>query len=259
MEADREIVGDSDIRAIIRLLGDVAFSEEDFEGRKAMLMGGLVELIGADYWGWGLATELQPGKLPVFTSITHGGFSDNGFSKFLVAFEHPDMADITEPLIVEIMETGEHITRSSSDFDPDFRLAQSPALRLWEEADVGPTILSFRPLERGCLSVIGLYRKFVSPPFNSRETKIAHLLLTEVPWLHLQGWPWEAAAEVPKLARQPRLVLNLMLEGLSRKEIAERMDLSSHTVNDYAKTVFKSFGVQSQTMLMAKFRSRVET
>lgn len=47
--------------------------------------------------------------------------------------------------------------------------------------------------------------------------------------------------------------LDRLLGGESSKEIADAMDLSVHTVNQYLKTVFRRFGVHSRAELIARW------
>lgn len=57
-------------------------------------------------------------------------------------------------------------------------------------------------------------------------------------------------AELPPRVRQ---VLALALCGHSRKAIAEKLELSEHTVVDYLKQIYKQFGVNSRVQLLSRF------
>lgn len=109
------------------------------------------------------------------------------------------------------------------------------------------------PLNDQCVSFIGIYRRADQPLFNERERQIAHILLTEVPWLHAEGWPEDFGGLAPSLSRKRRLVLNLLLEGDSRKIVADKLALSIHTVSDYIKDIYRTFGVRSHAELMRRF------
>jgi DNA-binding CsgD family transcriptional regulator len=56
----------------------------------------------------------------------------------------------------------------------------------------------------------------------------------------------------------PRLreTLNLVLEGLSKREIAERMSLSPNTVHGYIRELYKIYNVTTRARLMAKWVKR---
>lgn len=248
-------LSDGDVSAMIRLLGLVAAVEGGHEEKKRTLMDGLCRLVRADFWAWALATRFKPGEQPVYTAMATGGFELGQFSKLLVAYEHPDLAIMTAPLAEEAAETGRQITRRRPDYDPDDFFSASAANVLWREADVGPPLVTYRPIKNDCVSGIGIYRRYDRPMFDRRETKLAHIVLTEVPWLHEEGWPWAPAVKVPRLPHRCRLALSLMLDGLSRKQVADRMGLSIHTVNDYAKKIYAYFHVNSHAELLTRFHA----
>jgi DNA-binding NarL/FixJ family response regulator len=60
------------------------------------------------------------------------------------------------------------------------------------------------------------------------------------------------------ISRTPRRCGNeqveqLLLTGLSRKEIAQKLDLPEHTVGYHSKRLYRLNGVQDRIQLMAKF------
>ncbi len=246
---------ESDVRAMVRLLGEVAALEGGHDEKKRFLMDGVCNLIDAKHWAWGLMTKFVPDEQPVYTAMATGGFAADQFPKLLVAFGHPDLSLFTAPLASEMAGKETQITRRREDYDPDDLFPQSDASAIFSNANVDAPLLTFRPIQNGCVSGIGFYRPFSSERFSTREAQIAHIILSEVNWLHEQGWPWSSAAQLPHLTLRCRLVLNLLLEGLSRKQVADQMEISIHTVSDYAKQIYKYFQVNSHAELVAKFRT----
>jgi DNA-binding CsgD family transcriptional regulator len=246
-------VSENDARAMIRLVAEVVALNADHAMAKRQLMDGLSRLIGADCWAWMLA-YIHPERPPVHVSIQHGGYSEERFAKYLVAIEHPDMQMLLAPLAEEMLARQAHLTRLRQQIDPEERFLRSGAYPFWLEADVAPLIISVRPVNGQCLSAIGIYRRADAPLFTDRERRIAHIILTEVPWLHELGWPEDLGAKAPALSRKRRLVLNLLLEGHDRKTVADQLSLSPHTVSDYVKDIYKTFGVNSRAELMHRFR-----
>ncbi|MFO1062918.1 MAG: LuxR C-terminal-related transcriptional regulator [Pirellulales bacterium] len=55
------------------------------------------------------------------------------------------------------------------------------------------------------------------------------------------------------LPKRQREVLALLLRGLSLKEIAKRLGISPHTVNDYTKALYRRFQVSGRSELLALF------
>ncbi len=245
---------ESDVRAMVCLLGEVAASRLDLAGKKRLLMGKLCSLVGAEAWAWTLGCQLEPGKQPTYVAFTHGGFDEDRFARYLKALEHPDLARLTAPIIAALHRRKGHVTRLRQQIIPDEDFFSSPSYPLWNDANVGPLMISLRPIDEISVSGIGLYRGKDSPLFSPRESRIAHIVLSEVHWLHEQGWPEDRGATVPDLAPRSRLILNLLLDGRSRGEIAEHLSISRNTVTGYMKEIYRYFRVRSHAELLSRFR-----
>ena len=239
---------------MVHLLGEVAVNPGDFTAKKRQLMNGLCRLIGAELWVWVACPSLEPGKQPVYLYALHGGFEQEQFGRYMKAVDHPDMAVLTAPWAEELA-AGVHIqvTRLLQHVDPDLTIFERPVGALWREADIGPIIVSGRRIEKDLMSGIAVYRRHGQPLFDEREARIAHIVLTEVPWLHEVTGSDGPVATVPFVSNRERTVLNLLIHGLSRKQIAAALSISEHTVNDYVKAVYRHFGVNSQVQLANRF------
>lgn len=246
-------IDEDDARAMVRLVAEVAALRGDHTTSKRYLMNGLKVLISADTWVWALG-YLDPSRPPIYASFIHEGFDEERFSRYLQAVEHPGMKVLMGPFTEELFNRGSQFTQTRQQMDhPQGDQLAVIANGLWKDADIGPIVVSARPLNAECVSIIGLYRRADQPGFDERERKIAHILLDETFWLHAEGWPEDFGAKTPRLTRPRRLVLNLLLEGYSRKMIASQLNLSIHTVSDYVKDIYSNFGVQSHAELMRRF------
>ncbi|WAC20031.1 helix-turn-helix transcriptional regulator [Luteolibacter sp. SL250] len=245
------LLGEEDIRAIVRLLGEVIAMRGDINACRRRLMEGLCQIVGADSWVWCMA-DIEPGRRLGHTGILHGGFDDERFSSFLQALNHPCQSDATRKIASELEEHKSHITRSLHQMeDPRYPVLKSDAGPFWEKADVGTVMVSLRPIESGGATGIGIYRRKNRPDFDSREVRIAHILLTEVPWLHYEKFPEKKV--IGSLYPRLRTVLNLLCDGWDRKKTAAHLGISLQTVNGYVKEIFRHFEVHSQAELIARF------
>lgn len=242
---------EQDFRDVVRLLGEVIAARGDINVSRRMLMNGLCDLIDATSWVWCMA-EFDPDKPPSFIGIVHGGFDDERFARYIEAMNHPAMAPVTRPSSIELQHRGCHITRTQRQMDPDFLLEKSAAAPYWERANVGALMTSQRPMEGGGISGVGVYRTLGCPHFDQREARIAHIVLTEIPWLHFHAFPDQQTREITRLYPRHRTVLTFLTEGWSRKKIADHMDLSINTVHGYVKVIFQHFGVHSQSELISR-------
>lgn len=246
-------IAETDVRSIARLLGEVSAFEAAPAGKRRFLLDELCKLVGADSWVWALSRHPGNGKPQVYVNMLHGGFDDDRFTRLLKAIEHPDMSWVAKSFYGELERRKPPLTPSCEEALPVATFEQTVASELWRQADIGPVLLSTRPLDSESGSSIGLYRRYGAKKFSERECTIAHLILTEVGWLHETGWPEDREATVPQLPSRQRIILNLLLEGLDRKTIADQLGISVNTVAGYCKEIYRHFKVNSQAGLMARF------
>jgi DNA-binding CsgD family transcriptional regulator len=218
-------------------------------------MEGLCGLVSADAWVWGLAAEMNPDRLPVYVSFQHGRFDEAQFAAFLKIQTHPLMVGISAPYSRELLSHPNlHLTRTLQQIgNDDKRFAEPEVAALWDPCGLHPRCLSFHPLGDDKYSGIALYRKIGRPLFGARESRIAHIIMTEVSWLHAQGWPEDRGAEVPRLSPRTRLVLELLLQSQGRKQIAAHLGISENTVAGYTKEIYRHFRVRSHAELLRRF------
>jgi DNA-binding CsgD family transcriptional regulator len=246
---------ETDVRAIIRLIADVHLISGDHVARKRVLMSGLARLVGADSWAWGMAFQMAPDKPSVHLSMVHGGFGDDTYAGFTQAYNHPEMSKIHAPFARELIENRCHLTRLRVQIVADKEYVGSDCCQAWRHAEIDDVIMSMRPVDEGLFSIIGLYRKPSRPRYTRRENRIAHIVLSGIPSLHAEGWPDQQQRVVRKLTPRQRMTMDLLIQGYRRDEIAAHLEISAHTVNEYAKAVFRHFGVHSQAELSARFRT----
>jgi two-component system response regulator TtrR len=71
--------------------------------------------------------------------------------------------------------------------------------------------------------------------------------------LHDYGLNLTANEKILNLSPRQRQVLSCLLAGNSLKEVAQKLELSAHTVGDYVKQIYKHFAVSSRAELAALF------
>ncbi len=253
MNLENSPITEDDFRAVVRILGDLAVMEGEPDDKRNHLMREVGLLLESDTWLWGVSPLLEPGKQPVYFFQNADGLDEDRMALLLKAIEHPETGAMTAPIARAMIEQG-HVTRLRQDIIANDWFLNSAANPYWQAANVGPILFSLRPIPDVGTSVIAFYRPVSAPMFTPREARIAHIVLTEVAWLHEAGMPHAAARKVPVLPPRTRHVLYELVLGRPRKQIAADLGLSIHTVNDHLKIIFSHFGVHSQVQLIARFR-----
>ncbi len=98
------------------------------------------------------------------------------------------------------------------------------------------------------LACVKLYRACGARPFSDRDRLVLELLGEELSrdWSEAGG-PGPASLLAPRL----RQVLSSLAAGASEKETAASLGLSTHTVHDYSKALYRVFKVHSRAELMS--------
>ena len=125
--------------------------------------------------------------------------------------------------------------------------------KLWQAANIGPAILSCRSTADGQVSMLAFYRSADRAFFTERDSRVSHIVLSESPSLYENISPASLNGEVRALSSRLREVLNCLIQVFSRKEIANLLGLSVHTVSDYISTIYKRFKVHSHADLIRRF------
>ena len=124
-------------------------------------------------------------------------------------------------------------------------------------ANIDDTIHSSRVLpSRGGTDDLSLHRPWKARRFNERERRIVQLFHNEL--AHVWRYQAQRSAQHPLRTLPPQLALTLqqLLQGLSEKEIANRMKLSRHTVHAYAKVIYQRLAVNSRGELLVRYAGR---
>ncbi len=96
-------------------------------------------------------------------------------------------------------------------------------------------------------------RRTGEPPFLPADQQLIDLAMSSIPWLEAtldNSLPVESSVA---LTSRQRIVLMMQLDGLSRKEIADRLQITLDTVGDHTKKIYEHFNVTSTGELAAFF------
>ncbi len=251
------MVSEESVRTIVRLLGDVAGVGSDVHAKKRRFMSGLAEMVDADAWAWVVGSVSDPEQPPVYLNFMQDGFDDQGVGIIMESSQDlENRSPESEPLMREIIESGgNHITRTRRDMVSDDGWYDSAHFKMYRtRMGVDDFIYSVFPMSEGIFSAVGLHRKLGRGAFDARERRLAHILVSEVKWLHFEGVPEDKGQDLPELSPRLRTVFALLLEGWTRKQMAQHLGLSVNTIAEYTKAVYRHFDVNGQKPLIRRFR-----
>lgn len=256
MELPANCLPEEDVRAIVRLLAEIAALQASHRQKKRTLMNGLSKLVNADGWLWTMTRVDFPTNTPVSIGLMHGGLTDVQITGWIEAGQaRSDPSPDSVPL-TDILREGHHFTRTRQQVVSDQEWYENANVRRNRlERGVDHFLYSIYPLEEpGVISAIGMFRHVGREPFDARDSRIAHILLSEIDWLHRIEMPENKGNGVPQLTPRQRTVLIMLLEGRQAKEIAQLLHITEYTVKDHAKVIYKHFQVSSQVELIGRFR-----
>jgi DNA-binding CsgD family transcriptional regulator len=104
----------------------------------------------------------------------------------------------------------------------------------------------------GAVDQLGLHREWGDDPFTRPQHRMIRIFHVELARL----WRRDVLrrAKEPNSDLPPRLsqTLEELLAGSSEKQIANKLELSRHTIHNYVKALHQRFGVSSRGELLAK-------
>jgi hypothetical protein len=201
--------------------GRACFHENDLDS---------VPKVFSDY-GWGTESERR-----VYADWIHHGR----------AMDNPVSARVAETRVTRMIATRRQWVTDSIWY-------RAPLVQqLMDTGRIDDSVFSFEHLEPGRYLLLVGSRAKNDRRFNHREREMLALVHGEIR-RHLGSRL--ATFDTPGVTDLPprlRLVLRNFLEGDGEKQIAIRLGLSSHTVHEHAKRLYRHFRVASRAELLSR-------
>lgn len=244
---------ESIVQQVVGLVGPLTTDQSPPDARRRALVKGLAKVVGSDFtfWAWGRGHPQRGPVVPVAvisiggSALTIRGWNTLALSPLVDREIRGPVAPLVRPQMATLRR----------DLFTDTRWAGSEL-----RAAIGNTIRMDEWLHavRYCgpdtWCNFWLSRRIGKPPFEERDRLIVDLILRHVTLLHsveADGDP--PAGMMLGLTHRQRTVLLSLLDGQSRKLMAQSLEISEHTVNEHVKALFQHFGVRSAPALAAKF------
>jgi DNA-binding CsgD family transcriptional regulator len=239
----------------LELLGRVAGMHLSLIERRHALLEGLCRLVNADIWVW-VSLHIPTQGLPVNSNAIDGGWLNEAERSAMYAeVNTPDCHALSTMLARQASAAGEAVTMIGEQILEPAGVFQAHE-RFLESVHLSSRMLSIYPRGESIYGLFTLDRRSGSALFNERERDTVHRVLKHVPWVHqLESEMSRHADPLLSLTRRERQVLRLSMVGHGRKQIADLIDVTMHTVTDHFKSMYRKLGVRSQGELLSKFIS----
>ena len=251
-----------DVGAIVRLVGECRDLGDDPSAWREHCGLRLGRLTGAALITFGEALRANGQLLPL--GMSSWGW-ENGFDQAAVyrdLAEHgPDLS--FSPIMrayLRLPPESFGVCLSRPDLVADRDWCSSPYFRVHHDPmGFGHHLICFQTLPGGGDKVSGITlvrEKAERRDFRTRDQALvqaAHDAVVQLVGGPLAGFEEPSPADLPPRVRQ---VLQCLLEGDGDKQVALRLGLARHTVNQYAKVIFRHFGVSSRPELLARWVRR---
>ncbi len=253
---------EADVRAMLRLMGEVCELPRNRPLRTAHMLEGLCRVTGAQSGTVTFARHEYDGAGQRTIHVLDGHATGIDARGQAVIAEYLKTLKPHDPLSDPLYSTqGALVVRGRE------QLMESPA---WHRS------AHFNEVRRGfgvddCIAAkvevsraapvqvqtVCIHRSLRDGRFGKRHWRMIELFLDEArPFIHPES-PVQAAPRPSKpLSPRLRQVLECLLRGDGTKQVAARLGLSIHTVNDYMKELHRRFGVSSRSELLALFVNR---
>jgi len=250
------MVSETDARALVRLVADVAGFTGSLQTKKSQLMTELAKLIDADAWAWILSRAERNRDSPSVVEFLHGGMDEREFGAY-VAMMQDSQTPVEYAALNRLRLTESRFTRSWDQLVTETEWYGAGNRRLLDQVGFEQVMYSVKVLDNdGLFSGISMKRRVGRPRFSPRERRMFHIVCGEVDWLHTCDESLASMAyQVRALAPRQRAVLTLMLDGNRVKDIASALGIQPSTVSTYTKEIHRHFAVNSRVELIHRFRS----
>ena len=245
-----------DFARVVEFLSDAADPTRllTLQDRRRLLMSSVARFIDADIWmlTTGVDNPDSPGDAMLTQSIDDGFDSNEERAVFVRISLDPRLAAAVQAPIAELILSGQNATFLRSQLISDDNWVATAVAKQWTAAGFGDFILTAVAIPHGHSSA-GFHRRANSGRSTQQHADVLREIFQNVTWLHDRIKNTASAGNTLMLSPRERQVLVLLLDGSTRKQIADTLRLSRHTIVDYLKVIYRKLGVKSQRELIAKF------
>jgi|GEM_PF-2220265 len=247
---------------VIDLVADSCRFELPLLERRRGLMTGISGLLDADYWVWSqMSVDPETGEhTPI--DLVHN-FPEAILGLLMAGINDPVNPCPAASKLFTMLDVDAHQTRGRWDLVTDRRWYGSEHYERYRKpCGIDDCVYSFYThktlidgVDRALISGVVLHRKTGRQFFSEQQVLLLHTVLSRLHWLHQPASMERDQAVASGLTTRQREVVGYMAEGKTVQQIAVVMGVSVNTVNTHLKAVYRAFGVNNRSMMMARLLS----
>jgi DNA-binding CsgD family transcriptional regulator len=249
----------SDVRAVFRLVGECRDLGADSEAWRRHITRSLGSLVGGQVGMAGEAAKPANGSAPglLYQAVDHG-WATPADREIWASFQASE-GYMREPMLQLIQSFGSRfgLCARHQAIDDSTWFGSSYYNETHRICGLDEILVSFEDTPGGKRqNLVSVLRPKNQGVFLRRERRLISLFHTELA-RHFGGALTTLDDPSPAgLTPRQRETLLCLLEGDSEKMVAARLGLSSSTVHEYVKAIYRHFRVSSRAELMAYFLCR---
>ena len=249
-----------DVRNVFRLIGECRELGADSHAWQLHLLEGLTRLTGAQV-GAGGEIQLTPaGPQPLHVADIGWPGEEERARFFQYQAEDRLATDELFGRFIEPLQRTGRVTQTRDQLIPSSEWYRSVHFNEYMRiSGIDESLISLHVLSHvapGAVSTVTLYRSPGERAFDGRVVRLVDLLHRELSPLIGRQLASACEPSATDLAPRARETLGCLLDGDSAKQIARRLKISQETVNQYVKTIYRHFGVNSRAELLALWMRR---
>ena len=222
--------------------------------RRRALLTVLTEVLDADggLWSWGRGTPDAETVIPV--AVIDVGLSKAQRATIVEGVLGPE----ADRLFVERVQArkGDQVgvtSRRQDIFSNEEWQSRPMMQQSLERVGLDCWLHSVRYSAADTWSTFVFSRQLGRKPFSPWQAEVTDLAMTSVAWMHSAGELVQPPETLVSLKPRQRMVMLMLLDGLTRKTIAGQLGITEGTVGDHIKAIYSHFRVGSATELAALF------
>lgn len=237
------------LETVVRLGDTVQLASE----RRERFIEALIELTGSDagHWAWGRGRP--PASGIVTLAVLPLGYTPDQLTAMHELSQDPVYDQEVRSRLMGRIGLDGQVCVTNDDVFADGTWEQSGTFAYYRRVGLFAWLNAIRYTTDDTWVNLHLIRSVGKEKFSPRERSLIGLALASVSWLYPAVSERVPLEDIAELTPRQRLVLTLLLDGLSRKQIARRLELTENTVGDHIKTIYQHFGVHSVAALAAQF------